>query len=220
MVSLLMLALFALPARARLESAWAAIPARVPADSIGGWLLRAEARGGPGLTAGEAGWARGQFHYARGEYELAATAFLRASSRLTGAERGSARYGWALAMLALGRPGAARPAFDEAAQSAAPERALARLGSAQCWDAEGEPQRAFTALQQLLGDEPGEAAPAALERLAAIATRLHRDHDADEAKRRLVRDFPRSLEAARAGAEPMRRRRPAPAPLETGADAR
>jgi tetratricopeptide (TPR) repeat protein len=197
--AILLLALLASPAHARLDSAWHALPRGVAADSIGRILLRWEARGGPGVSGGEAGFARGQFHYARGEYELAAAAYLRAASRLPGAERLSARYGWALATLALGRAGAARPAFDEVAQSAAPEQALALLGSAECWEAEGEPQRAFTELAELLALPPSEAGPAALERTAALAARMHREGDAAAALGRLRREYPRSLEAARAG---------------------
>jgi tetratricopeptide (TPR) repeat protein len=218
LAAFLLMALAAAPAHARPDAAWRALPARAPADSVMTVLLGWEQRGGPGVRAGEAGYALGQFRYARGEYEPAAAAFLRAAARLDGDDRAAARYGWALATFALGHATAARPVFEEVSRSNASVRPLALLGSAQCWEAEGRPERALDTLQRLLAGEAGEAAPAALERCAALAERLHRGRDADEARRRLVRQYPHSMEAARAQRTPVPSiRRPfAGQRLETG----
>ena len=193
------------PARAGLDAALRALPARTPPESLGRVLAGWEQRGTPGVRPGEAGYALGQFRYARGEFEPAAGAFLRAAARLGGEERTSARYGWALATFALGHAAAARAAFAEVAREGGPFKSLGELGEAQCLVAQGETEPAFAALQKLLAGEPGEAGPPALEALAALADRTHRDLDAAEARRRLAREYPRSLEAARAaGAGPRR----------------
>jgi tetratricopeptide (TPR) repeat protein len=218
LTALLLMVLAAAPAHARTDAAWSALPLRVPADSVAMVFASWEGRGGPGVRPGEASYALGQFHYARGEYEPAAGAFLRAAARLAADDRAAARYGWALATFALGRATAARVAFDEVAQSRAGVRTLAALGSAQCWEAEGRPERALAGFLHLLANEPGEAAPPALERVAALAARARRERDAEAARRRVVREYPRSVEAARVQGAPVAAHRPAPATrLETGA---
>ena len=199
----LLIALLPGIAHARLDSAWRSIPERVPTDSIADILRGWEQHPAAGVRPGEAGYALGQFYYARGEYAVAAGAYSRAATRLEGEERAAARYGWALAMFALGRASAAREAFDEVSQSNGPARSLAMLGAAQCWEAEGHPEKAFDILQRLLATEAGEATPAALERFAALSSLMHREREAGEARRRLVRAYPRSIEAARALGAPL-----------------
>ena len=68
-----------------------------------------------------------------------------------------------------------------------------------CWEAERKPERALETLQALLAEEPGEAGPAALERTAVLAAALRRPELARRARERLLREYPRSMEALRAG---------------------
>jgi tetratricopeptide (TPR) repeat protein len=196
--------LAALPgaALAASEAAWRALPAAASADSCASLLRIWESAPPRAVTAADATMARGQFHYARGEYRQAKDAFARASARTTGAEQGEARYWVGLSSLALGEGSAAREAFAEAAASAPARRELAQLGAAQAWDADRHPEKALDALRALLAGDPGEAGPAALERLGALAEQFHRDEDARQARRRLARDYPGSLEAARLNATP------------------
>ena len=200
---LLMLAcVLATPAHAALEQAWRAIPARVPAESLGVRLRAMELRPVAGVSPGAAAFALAQLHYARGEYRQAADAFTRAAGRLAGEERGEARYWSGLTALALGDGTGARAAF---AESAPARRALAQLGIAQAWDLEQRPDRAYDVLRALLAGDAGEATAPALDRLAQIAERLHRPDEAARARVRLARECIGTIEAARATA-------PAPAP--------
>lgn len=199
MLALLISAVLATPAHAALEQAWRAIPARVPAESLGVRLRAMELRPVAGVSPGAAAFALAQLHYARGEYRQAADAFLRASGRLTGEERGEARYWSGLTALALGEGAAARAAFAESAPS---RRALAQLGIAQAWDSEQRPDRAYDVLRVLLAGDAGEATAPALDRFAQLAERLHRSDEAARARVRLARECIGTIEAARATAPP------------------
>lgn len=172
-----------------------------PADSLVAPLGRLEA-GRDGAGAAEAALTLGLLHYARGEYRQAAASFARATPRLGPARRGEAHYWAGLAWLGAGEVGQARTAFEEAARSGSPRRPEAQLGVALCWDAAQRPERALETLQTLLAGEPGEAGPAALERVALLARRLDRPELARRACERLAKDYPRSIEAVRAGRRP------------------
>lgn len=187
------------PAGAALDAAWRAIPPSVPAESLAIRLRAFELRPTSRIGAGEAAFALGQFHYARGEYRQSSDAFLRASGRLTGADRAEARYWCGLVALALGSGPVARGAFAEAP---ATRRALAQFGIALAWDLEKRPDRAFDTLRQLLAGDAGEATAPALHRYAALAAQLHRDDEARKAGARLAQEFPGTLEAARLAALP------------------
>jgi tetratricopeptide (TPR) repeat protein len=173
----------------------------VPADSLARPLERLEAAS-QGATAAEAALALGRFHYARGEYRQAAAAFGRATPRFAPARRAEPRYWTGLALWGAGEPAAARGAFEEAARGGSPRRAEALLGVALCWEAARRADRALETLLALLAGEPGEAGPPALERTAALATALRRPELARRARERLVREYPRSIEALRAGPVP------------------
>lgn len=169
----------------------------VPADSLARPLARLEASQ-RGAVAAEAAFALGRLHYARGEYRQAAAAFARATPRFDPARRAETRYWAGLAWLGAGEPAVARGALEEAARGGSPRRAAALLGVALCWEAERRPDRALETLQALLTEEPGEAGPGALERTAALAAALRRPELARRARERLLRDYPRSMEALRA----------------------
>jgi hypothetical protein len=74
----------------------------------------------------------------------------------------------------------------------------ARLGLAQAWELAQRPERAYEGLAPLLDDALGETGPAVLERGGALAERFHRPEQARKARERLLRDYPRSIEAASA----------------------
>ncbi len=172
-----------------------------PADSLFSPLARLEAAR-RGSDAAETALTLGQLHYARGEYRQAAADFARATPRSDPAHRGEARYWTGLAWLGAGEVGQARAAFEEAARSGSPCRPEAQLGVALCWELARRPERALETFQTLLAGDPGEAGPAALERVATLATRLERPELARRARERLAKDYPRSIEAVRAGRVP------------------
>jgi tetratricopeptide (TPR) repeat protein len=168
-----------------------------PADSLFAPLARLDVAH-RGSDAEEAVLTLGRLHYARGEYRQAAADFVRATPRSDPRRRGEAQYWTGLACLGAGEVGQAREAFEAAARSDSPRRPEARLGVALCWEAARKPERALETLQALLAGEPGEAGPAALERVAVLAARLGRPELARRARERLARDYPRSIEAVRA----------------------
>ncbi len=178
------------------ESVWSRLPAGLEADSLAPELRRIE-RVGPRATAAAAAFALGQFHHARGEYRPAADAFGRAAARLSGYDRAQARYRQGMACLGAREAGRARAAFEEVASSSQPLRAFAQLGLAQSFALSGEVARELDVLDRLLEGPAGEAEPAALERYAALCERLQRTGDAQVARVRLLRRWPRSFEAAR-----------------------
>jgi len=190
------------PARAASAEAWRALPAGLPADSCLVRLRAWESSPPRGLEAADVSLALGELHYARGEYRQAREAFGRAFARATDGVRAEARYWAGLSSLALAEGPAAREAFADAAAGAPSRRALSQLGTAQAWELERRPEKALDALHALLGGDPGEAGPAALERLAALAEQFHRNDEARRARTRLAREYPRSLEAARLNAAP------------------
>jgi tetratricopeptide (TPR) repeat protein len=199
---LVALSAIAAPAQAAVESVWAKLPLGLPADSLAPALARIEAVGPKAASAGAA-YALGQFHHARGEYRLAADAFGRAAARLSDYDRAEARYRQGLAWLGVGDGGRARASFEAVSAEAQPLRPLAQLGLAQALALEGEADRELQVLKQLLDGPAGEAEPAALERYAALCDRARRTSDAVAARDRLVRRWPRSLEAARLGQPPV-----------------
>jgi len=170
---------------------------RKQADSLVVPLRKFENEHGRGSEGGEAAYVLGQLHYARGEYRQACDAFGRAAARLEPGRKSVARYWAGLSWLALKQPDQARAALEEVAQSSEPLRAGAVLGTALAWELSERPDRALQSLQDLLAHNPGEAAPAALERVILLAEHLERPDVARRARDRLRRDYPRSIEAAR-----------------------
>ena len=168
-----------------------------PADSLVAPLGRLEAAR-QGGDAAEAALALGRLHYARGEYRQAAADFARAVPRSAPHGRGEVHYWTGLAWLGAGEVGQARAVFEEAARKDSPRRPEAQLGVALCWEAARRPERALETLLTLLAGDPGEAGPAALERVAVLATRLERPELVRRARERLAKDYPRSIEAVRA----------------------
>jgi tetratricopeptide (TPR) repeat protein len=193
-----LLVLLAGPRAQALESVWAKLPAGIGADSLGPALRRIEIAG-PKATSAGAAFALGQFHHARGEYHDAADAFGRAAARLLGYDRAEARYRQGLAWLGAQDGGRARAAFEEVSGLSQPLRPYSQLGLAQALALTSEPAREMEVLRRLLDGPAGEVEPAALERYAALCDGAHRTADAIAARDRLLRRWPRSLEAARLG---------------------
>ena len=175
-----------------------ALLAGTPADSLAGPLRRFEAEHARSPEAAEAAMMLGRLHYARGEYRRAAEAFARAAARLDPARKPEARYWAGLAWLALGDANQARSMLDEVAASSGPRRADAMLAQVQAWDLAKRPERSTETLATLLSGDPGEVGPAALERAASLAERDGQEDRARQARERLLRDYPRSIEAAAA----------------------
>jgi tetratricopeptide (TPR) repeat protein len=140
----------------------------------------------------------GQLHFARGEFREAAAAFGRAAARLDPAAKPEARYAQGLAFLALGEPTQARSALEEVARTSSLRRIDAELGVAQAWELDRRPERAFETLEPLLDDALGESGPTVLDRIGALAERFDKQDEARKARERLLREYPRSIEAATA----------------------
>ncbi len=169
-----------------------------PADSLPGPLRRYEAEHARSPEAADAALLLGQLQYARGEYRRAAETFARAAARLDPARKPEARYWAGLSWLGLGEPDQTRAALEEVANGGGVRRAGALLAVAQAWELARRPDRAAETLSGLLAGHPGEAGPAALERVAALAERDGHEDQAREARERLLAQYPRSMEAAAA----------------------
>ncbi len=172
--------------------------ATTPADSLPVALRQFESRRARSPEGTDAVLALGQLHYARGEYRRAAEAFARAAARLEPARKPEARYWAGLARLALGEADQARAALDEVAAAGGPRRSEAMLAQAQAWDLAQRPARAVEVLTVLLDMDPGEVGATALDMAAALAERDGHEDQARKARERLLRDYPRSFEAAAA----------------------
>jgi TolA-binding protein len=161
-------------------------------DSLLAPLKRHEVVKGKAPEAGEAAFLLGQLHLARGEHRLAADAFSRAAARLDGARKAEARYWAGVSWLGVPDGAQARAVLDEVSGARKPE---AQLGIAIAWEQQGRPDKAYETLYNLLRGDPGEAGPAALERIATLADQLHKPDVASRALSRLQRDYPGSFEA-------------------------
>jgi tetratricopeptide (TPR) repeat protein len=162
------------------------------ADSVLAPLKHHEVLKGRAPEAGETAFVLGQLHLARGEHRLAADAFSRAAARLDGARKAEARYWAGVAWLGVPDGAQARAVLEEVSGARKPE---AQLGIAIAWDLQGRPDKAFDTLSNLLRGDPGEAGPAALERIATLADQLHKPDVASRALSRLQREYPGSFEA-------------------------
>jgi len=202
MLAAALLALGARSAPVRAQEALEQVLRAHPADSLVVPLRRFENESRRPLEGARAALMLGRLHYARGEYRPAAEAFSRAAARLDPAHKMEARYWMGLSWLALGDAGQARAVFEEIAQQDSTRRTEARLGAALAWEQAHHPERAFEILLPLMHEAQGEIAPAVLERAISVADQLDRPDVASAARQRLFRDFPRSIEAARAGVMP------------------
>jgi tetratricopeptide (TPR) repeat protein len=155
----------------------------------------------------------GRFHYARSEYREAAAAFARATARLEPARKSEARYWAGIAWLGLGEPVQARAALEEVSAVPGPRRIDAVLGIAQAWELARRPERALDALEPLAEAPLEESGPAVLERLAALAEAGGKPSLARKARERLLREYPRSIEASS-----VRLTRVQPSPVSGSAD--
>jgi len=170
--------------------------ARTPAESLVVPLRQAEADRGAGAERAQAAMMLGRLHFARSEYREAAAAFARAAARLEPGRKDEARYWAGVSWLGLGEPIQARAALEEVVASPGPRRVDATLGLAQAWEQARRPERALAALEPLAGAPLGEAGPAVLERLAALAEAAGKTTLARHSRDRLLAEYPRSIEAA------------------------
>jgi tetratricopeptide (TPR) repeat protein len=171
---------------------------RIPADSLPERLRRYETEYARSPEAADAALLLGQLQYAHGEYRRAAETFARAAARLVPARKLEARYWAGLSWLGLGEPDQTRAALEEVANVGGARRAGALLAMAQAWELARRPDRAAEILSGLIAGEPGEAGPAALERVAELAGRDGQEEQARRARERLLAAYPRSMEAAAA----------------------
>jgi tetratricopeptide (TPR) repeat protein len=174
--------------------------ATTPSDSLPAALRRLEVSPGDPAAGAQAVMVLGQLYFARGEFRQAASAFGRAAARLTPGEKPRARYAQGLAFLGLGEPIQARAALEEVARTSTALREPALLGVAQTWEVAERPEKALETLEPLLGQPLDETGPTILERIAALAERADRQDEARRARERLLKDYPRSIEAASARA--------------------
>src|SRR5262249_48874926 len=121
-----------------------------------------------------------------------------AAARLDPGRKPEARYWAGLAWLALGDANQARAALDEVVGGGGLRHTEAMLAQVQAWDLAQRPEHATETLDALLAADPGEVGPAAVERSAARAEREGHEDRARQARERLLRDYPRSIEAAAA----------------------
>lgn len=174
----------------------------LPADSLVIPLRQFESAHGRGPEAGEAALLLGKLHFARGEYRTAADACSRAAARLEPSRKPEARYWEGLAWLAVPDPSQARSALEEVDHAGGPRHVAARFALALIWERSGKPERARDLLESVLANDAGESGAPALERLAAIEEALGRPEAAATLRERLLRQCPRSPEAARETALP------------------
>jgi len=172
-----------------------------PPDSLAAPLRRYEGEHGRTHEGGQAALLLGHLHYARGEFRAASDDFARAAARLDPAGKPEARYWSGITWLARRDPSQALAALEEI-PAESPRHADAQLAIAYAYEAGQRPERAFDTLRRMAALETGENAPAVLERLAALADALDHPEIAAGARARLVKDYPRSLEAALAAVPP------------------
>jgi len=171
----------------------------MPADSLVVPLRRLENLATRPREGAEAALLLGQLLYARGEYRAAAGAFGRAAARLDPERKPEARYWTGLCDLALQESGAARAVLEEVAQSGSKRQLDAQFGVALAWEQAQKPDQAFAILTRLADSGHGEIMPAVLDRTLALAEVFQKTDVAARARRRLVLEYPNSIEAARAG---------------------
>jgi len=186
------------PAAADVSTELRSILATTPAESLVAPLRQFEATRLRPAEGAEAALVLGHLHFARGEYRPAVAHFARASARLDPARKAEARYWVGLSWLGLGEPAQARAALEEVAHVPGARRVDALIGIAQAWELAQRPERALEALSPLMEENPGESGPALLERVGVLAERAIRPEQARKARERLLRDYPRSIEAASA----------------------
>jgi len=150
--------------------------------------------------AKDAQYELGLLSYAEGDYAGARAHFRRARPAQGGEE---ARYWEGLSAFALGDPRDARDAVLAVARS---RRDVARRWDsaylvALSWAEEGRRPEALAAYRSLLALPAGPGQAAALYQAERLATELTRDEDAAEWRNRLLRNYPRSPEAASVRAE-------------------
>lgn len=190
---------------------------RTPPDSLLAPLERFERERGRTFEAGQAAFTLGQLHFARGEYRGAAESWVRAAARLDPARKAEARYWAGLAWMAVPDLDQARGQLEEVERVEGPRSGDARLALAAIATRRGRTDEARDLIERLLASHPGEAAPAALEQLAALDEAAGRSDLAARSRARLEKDYPESMEAAVAAVAPPAPPRGASVAVQIGA---
>ena len=202
----LLLAPWLLAAPLPVSPGLAQVLAQTPADSLLGPLRRYELQHRHGAPAAEAALMLGHLHLIRGEYRLAADAFTRAAAGFELARKDEALYWGGIAWLGVPDRGRARALFDQVAFDNGARRDEATLGIALSLIEDNHPERALKFLGRLTGKRAAECTAGALGATAAAAGRTGDQGLAKRARERLLREYPRSLEAQGVGPEGERTR--------------
>lgn len=171
--------------------------ASVSADSLAGPLRQLESRS-TGAEAARVAMMLGRLHLSRGEYREAADAFGRAAARLDPGNKPEARYWAGIAWLGAGQPAQARSVLEEMTREPSAWRAPALLALARTWELSRRPERALEALDLAAREPEGAHTPRLLERYAALQEAAGHSAVAERARDRLLKEYPRSIEAAEA----------------------
>lgn len=169
----------------------------VPADSLALPLRQLESRS-TGAEAARVAMMLGRLHLSRAEYREAADAFGRAAARLDPANKGEARYWAGIAWLGAGQPAQARSVLEEMTNAASAWRGPGLLALARSWELSRRPDRALETLELAAKEPEGAHTPRLLERYAALQDAAGHSVVAERARDRLLKEYPRSIEAAEA----------------------
>ncbi len=168
-----------------------------PADSLVPTLTRMIASRNPGPAA----YQLGLLHYARGDYPRARAAFARAQGSLPEPFRAGARCWEGRCWIALKDPGRARAAVNPLLRTRSPWRNSALLIEGLALELEGRPAQALDVYERLTEGGGRESEdPTALARVAVLYRKLQRPDRSAQAYERLIRRYPRSVEAVGAQA--------------------
>lgn len=169
----------------------------IPADSLAAPLRQLESRSA-GAEAARIAMTLGRLHLSRGEYREAADAFGRAAARLDPANKAEARYWAGIAWLGAGQPAQARSVLEEVTREPSPWRGAGLVALSRSWESSRRPERALETLDEAAKEPEGAHTPQLLERYAALQEAAGHSAVAERARERLLKEYPRSIEAAEA----------------------
>lgn len=167
-----------------------------PAETVAARLRALELESGDAGLSGAAAMTRGQLHFARGEFRTAADVFSRLAARVGPDAKPEARYWAGLSWLGAGQLSQARATLEEVARVPGPRQNDAVLAVAHTFEPASTPERIAASLEGAVRSRPDENAPGLLERLATVLESRSQNDAARGVRERLLREYPRSIEAA------------------------